>query len=69
MPQEEKTTHVIPLTVTAPDEAGTISEEMTITIVGVEEPVRFRAYFKVASAATATGSASTGVASAGRATP
>jgi len=64
MPQDEKVTHVIPLTVTAPDEAGTISEELTITIVDVEEPIRFRAYFKVVNAATATGAPSSGVAAA-----
>jgi len=38
---------VLPLTVIAPDEPGTLTEEFTVTIAGRSEPVTFKAYGKI----------------------
>jgi hypothetical protein len=55
LPTEAKTLQQFPLTLIAPDEAGTISEEFTVTISGNSQPLTFRAFGKVAAApATAT---------------
>jgi len=46
MPQlnkEAKTVHVLPLTFTAPKEAGTLSEKFIVTIAGRPEPITFTA--------------------------
>lgn len=47
LPQEAKETHVLPLTLIAPSEAGTLTEEFTVTINGSSEPVTFKAYGKI----------------------
>lgn len=47
LPQEPKLIHVLPLTVIAPTEAGTLNEEFTVTIGGVKQTVTFKAYGKI----------------------
>lgn len=59
LPKEARTTQVVPLTFIAPDEAGTLNEEFTLTISGLSQPLTFKAYGKVVS----TGSAGAGKAS------
>jgi hypothetical protein len=55
LPQQSKELHVLPLTVIAPDEPGTLTEEFTVTIAGSSEPLTFKAYGKiVAGGAAAT---------------
>jgi hypothetical protein len=55
LPTEAKTMHLLPLTMIAPSEAGTVSEDFTVTISGNSEPLTFKAFGKVAAApATAT---------------
>jgi hypothetical protein len=57
LPQGSKlgNTYVLPLTVIAPTEPGTLTEDFTVTITGSSEPVTFKAYGKiVAGGATAT---------------
>lgn len=49
IPQDEKTVHVLPLTISTPDGSGTLVEEFTITIDGRDEPVTFKAICKVVS--------------------
>lgn len=44
IPQGEKQVHVVPLTVTAPEKPGAISEIFTLTIAGRTQPVTFKAY-------------------------
>jgi hypothetical protein len=44
---EEKTMHVVPLTVTAPSEAGTLQEEFSLKISGRTDPVYFKAYGQI----------------------
>jgi hypothetical protein len=53
LPTEAKTLHQLPLTMIAPSEAGTVSEEFTVTISGNSEPLTFRAFGKVAAAPAA----------------
>lgn len=47
LPKEIKSTHVLPFTVIAPSEPGTLSEEFSITIKGGAEPVTFKAHCRV----------------------
>jgi hypothetical protein len=57
LPQSSKlgNTYVLPLTVIAPDQPGTLTEDFTVTIAGSSEPVTFKAYGKiVAGGASAT---------------
>ena len=44
-----KSTHIIPLTITAPDKAGDFTEAFIVTIPGRPEPFVFRAQFHVGS--------------------
>ncbi|MFN0050948.1 MAG: DUF1573 domain-containing protein [Planctomycetales bacterium] len=53
IPVEAKAIHVIPLTLIAPAEAGTVTEEFTITIAGYSDPVTFKAHGKIVAAAGA----------------
>src|SRR5258708_6924430 len=48
LPQGSKpgNTYVLPLTVIAPDQPGTLTEDFTVTIAGSSEPVTFKAYGK-----------------------
>jgi len=64
MPTEAKTVHLLPLTMIAPGEAGTVSEGFTVTISGSSETLTFKAFGKVAegpaaAAAKLDGSAAT----------
>lgn len=47
LPNSPRNLHVLPLTVIAPNEAGALKEEFTITIKGSEEPLTFKAHCKV----------------------
>ena len=38
LPPDQRTVHVLPLTFTAPSEAGTISEEFTLKVSGMNDP-------------------------------
>ncbi len=49
LPKEAKTVHVLPLTMIAPAEPGSISEEFTLTISGVPDPVTFKVYGRIAA--------------------
>jgi hypothetical protein len=51
LPKDEKAVHVIPITITAPDAPGKISEIFTVTIAGRAAPVNFRASGQIAPAA------------------
>jgi hypothetical protein len=51
LPKASATIHVLPLTLIAPKEPGTLKEEFTITIGGSPEPVTFKAYAKIVSPA------------------
>lgn len=44
IPDSAKIVHVLPMTVTAPDEPGKLDEVFTVTIADHPEPVTFRAY-------------------------
>ncbi|MGQ0633321.1 MAG: DUF1573 domain-containing protein [Planctomycetaceae bacterium] len=54
LPQESRPLHVVPLTMVAPADPGSLSEEFNIRISGSDEPVVFRVSGKIA-AAPATG--------------
>lgn len=47
LPKSAAIVQVIPLTITAPSEAGTLDEELSVVIPGRTEPVKFRAYAKI----------------------
>lgn len=47
MPEDTKSVHVIPLTISTPQGAGTLVETFTVTIDGRDEPIIFKAYCKV----------------------
>jgi len=47
LPKESKTIHVLPLTMIGPEKPGTVTEEFTVTIAGVADPVTFKVYGKV----------------------
>lgn len=47
IPKESRDMHILPLTFIAPKEAGSVTEEFTVTIFGNPEPVTFKAYGKV----------------------
>jgi hypothetical protein len=51
LPKASATIHVLPLTLIAPREPGTLKEEFTITVSGSPEPVTFKAYAKIVSPA------------------
>ena len=53
IPTDMKSVHQLPLTLIAPKEAGAVSDEFTLTIVGSTEPVAFKAGGKVLVAAGA----------------
>ena len=61
LPQETKLIHVLPLTLTAPAQAGTLDEQFTVTIAGSTAPVLFKVYGKIlpgpSSAPTSTSAA------------
>jgi type 1 fimbria pilin len=45
--QDQKTVHVLPLTVTPPTMTGEFSEEFTVHIAGRDQPIKFRASGRV----------------------
>ena len=47
LPKEPRTVHVLPLTMIAPAEPGSISEEFTLTIKDVPDPVTFKVHGKI----------------------
>jgi hypothetical protein len=47
LPKEAKSLHVLPLTMIAPAQAGTVTEEFTLTISGNPEPITFKVHGKV----------------------
>jgi hypothetical protein len=51
LPKEAKSLHVLPLTMIAPAEAGTVTEEFTLPISGNPEPVTFKVHGKVVAPA------------------
>jgi hypothetical protein len=59
--KEAKTTHILPLTMIAPTEPGTLTEEFTITIKGSTEPITFKAYGKIVPRAGTPAPAPAGV--------
>lgn len=50
LPQEARQIHVLPLTMVAPAEIGTVNEEFTVKIGGSSDTVTFKAFGKVVSA-------------------
>jgi hypothetical protein len=51
LPKEPKSIHVLPLTMVAPAEPGSVSEEFTLTIKDVPDPVTFKVHGKIAAPA------------------
>lgn len=51
LPQNALSVHVLPMTITAPDKPGDLSEEFSITINGRPVPVMFKARGKIAEPA------------------
>jgi Protein of unknown function (DUF1573) len=72
MPKETKKTHIVPLTVIAPTEPGSLTEEFTVTIAGSDAPVTFKAYGKIvpgSSTAAKGGAGGSGAATAQKNNP
>jgi hypothetical protein len=64
LPKEAKKVHVVPLTLVAPTEPGTLEDEFTVTIQGSGEHVTFKARGKIVSqTGTASAQASGGTGS------
>ncbi len=51
LPTTTRPVHVVPLTVTPPEGAGTLDEEFTVTIGGRDQTLSFKAYGKVVDSA------------------
>jgi hypothetical protein len=49
LPTEPRQIHVLPLTVIAPSDAGTLNEEFTVKLAGSDARVTFRAFAKIVS--------------------
>lgn len=47
LPQNAAQVHVLPMTITAPDKPGNLSEEFTVTVNGRPAPVTFKAIGKI----------------------
>lgn len=47
LPKEARSVHVLPMTITPPNELGALNEEFTVKIAGRAEPIVFKAYGKV----------------------
>lgn len=58
LPVQARPIHVLPLTMIAPSEAGTLTEEFTISISGSSQPVLFKAHGKIVPAPTTGATAS-----------
>jgi hypothetical protein len=48
LPQAAAQVHLLPMTITAPDKPGELSEEFTVTVNGRPDPVTFKALGKIA---------------------
>ncbi len=59
LPKNAKQTHVVDLTVVAPNEPGPVDEQFSVTIAGRNEPVTFKAHGKVVAGTVSGGGAST----------
>lgn len=53
LPKDAKQTHVVALTVTAPEQLGAMDEQFSVTIAGRSEPVTFKAHGKVVAGTSA----------------
>ena len=51
LPNSDKTVHVIPLTITPPNEPGDLKEDFTVTISGRKAPLTFQAVGKIVAPA------------------
>src|SRR5262249_4382712 len=60
LPKVTKPVHVVPLTVIAPSDPGTLTDEFTVTIAGLADPVTFKAYGKIGSTTGTAGSGKPG---------
>jgi len=49
LPKNAKPVHVLPLTLVAPDQAGTVDEEFHVTISESSEPLKFKSHGRVVS--------------------
>ncbi len=54
LPREAKAIHIVPLTLIAPNEAGTLDELFTVTVSDSPEPITFKALAKVGPASATT---------------
>lgn len=50
VPEDARPVHVLPLTITTPNEPGTFNEQFTVTIAGRPEPITFKAFGRIAGA-------------------
>jgi hypothetical protein len=57
LPAQARPIHVLPLTLNAPTESGTLKEEFTVTINGAAEKVSFRAHGKIVGAPASSSAA------------
>jgi hypothetical protein len=62
IPTDTKAVHLLPLTLIAPKEAGTVADEFSITITGRSEHVTFKASGKVVASGAAVPATATGIA-------
>jgi hypothetical protein len=60
MPKDSRKTHLVPLTVIAPNEPGNLTEEFTVTIAGSDAPVTFKAYGKIVQGSSTAGKGGSG---------
>src|SRR5205823_1431992 len=60
LPQEARSVHVVPLTVIAPTDPGTLSDDFTVTISGSSEAVTFKAYGRIGAVSGTAAQARTG---------
>lgn len=52
LPQNAAQVHVLPMTITAPEKPGSITEEFTVTVNGRSQTISFKAIGKIAEAGT-----------------
>lgn len=50
LPKQRRQVHVLPLTITTPNQPGKFTEEFTVTIAGRKEPITFKAYGQIVEA-------------------
>jgi len=69
MPKDSRKTHVVPLTVIAPTEPGSLTEEFTVTIAGSNAPITFKAYGKIVPGSSTAAKGGSGSATAQKNNP